>query len=167
LATYSVNKVILIGNLTRDPELRYIPQGAAVCTFGLATNRSWTTPDGETREDVEFHNIVAWRKLAEICNQVLSKGRKVYVCGRLQTRDWTGDDGVKTYKTEVAIDEMIALSSASAGSGSKSAQRSTTQTVEPNEQKSAEVIKTAKDAPKDIKDTKDAKEEVNPDDIPF
>ena len=89
----SLNSVQLIGNLTRDPELRYTPSGSAVCTFGLATNRSWTTDAGEKREETEFHRIVSWNKLAELCSQFLVKGRKVYVEGRLSTRSWTGQDG--------------------------------------------------------------------------
>jgi single-strand DNA-binding protein len=107
----SLNKVTLIGNLTRDPELRYTPQGTAVCSFGLATNRQWTTESGERKEDVEFHRIVAWNKLAEICAQLLKKGRKVYVEGRLQTRSWTEDDNLKRTQTEVVISEMIVLDS--------------------------------------------------------
>lgn len=111
----SLNKVSLIGNLTRDPELRYTPQGTAVCSFGIATNRQWTTETGEKKEDVEFHNIVAWNKLAEICSQILSKGRKVFVEGRLQTNTWTGDDDVKRSRTEIVINEMIALDSRGGG----------------------------------------------------
>ena len=89
---------MLIGNLTRDPELRYTPSGTAVCSFGLATNRSWTPSDSsERREETEFHRIVAWNKLAELCSQLLSKGRKVYIEGRLQTRSWEGQDGAKKY----------------------------------------------------------------------
>ena len=106
----SVNKVILIGNLTRDPELRYTPQGHAVCTFGIATNREWIS-NGERQEAADFHNIVCWNKLAELCSQLLSKGAKTCVEGRLQTRSWEGDDGVKRYKTEIVINEMVALSS--------------------------------------------------------
>lgn len=105
----SLNKVQLIGNLTRDPELRYTPSGAAVCTFGLATNRSWTTDTGEKHEESEFHNIVAWNKLAELCSQFLVKGRKVYVEGRLATRSWQGQDGQQRSRTEVVIDDMILL----------------------------------------------------------
>lgn len=105
----SLNKVQLIGNLTRDPEMKYTPAGTAVCTFGLATNRSWTTESGEKKEDADFHNLVAWNKLAEICAQLLKKGRKVYVEGRLSTRSWDGPDGVKKYKTEVVISDMIIL----------------------------------------------------------
>lgn len=107
--TRSLNKVTLIGNLTRDPELRYTPAGTAVCTFGLATNRQWTTESGEKKEDVEFHRIVAWQKLAELCSQLLNKGRKVYVEGRLQTRKWKGQDEVEKTTTEVIITDMIIL----------------------------------------------------------
>lgn len=107
----SLNKVELIGNLTRDPELRYTPQGTAVCTFGLATNRQWVTDSGEKKEDAEFHRIVAWNKLAEICSQLLAKGRKVYVEGRLQTRSWTGQDGAQRTTTEIVINDMLILDS--------------------------------------------------------
>jgi single-strand DNA-binding protein len=118
----SVNKVILIGNLTRDPEVRYTPQGNAVASFGLATNREWTI-DGNKKEVVDFHNIVSWNKLAELCGQLLSKGSKIYVEGRLQTRDWNTEDGQKRYKTEVVIDEMIVLSNKRNGT-SESAEHS-------------------------------------------
>lgn len=105
----SLNKVMLIGNLTRDPELKYTPSGAAVCTFGVATNRDWKTDTGEKKEDVEFHNIVAWSKLAEICANLLKKGRKVYVEGRLQTRTWQAQDGAQKNRTEVVINDMVIL----------------------------------------------------------
>lgn len=112
MATRSLNKVMLIGNLTRDPELRYTPQGTAVCTFGLATNRSWQPSDGgERQESVEFHRIVAWQKLAELCAQLIFKGRKVFVEGRLQTRTWTGRDEQERTTTEIVIDNMIILDS--------------------------------------------------------
>ncbi|MEX0887886.1 MAG: single-stranded DNA-binding protein [Patescibacteria group bacterium] len=107
----SVNKAILIGNLTRDPEMRYTPDGQAVCSFGLATNRKWKTKEGEQKEEVEFHNLVAWRKLAEICSQFLKKGSKVYLEGRLQTRSWEGKDGVTRQRTEVVLDDMVMLDS--------------------------------------------------------
>lgn len=105
----SLNKAALIGNLTRDPELRYTPQGTAVCTLGLATNRQWTTDSGDKKEEAEFHRVVAWNKLAELCAQLLSKGRKVYVEGRLQTRTWTGKDDVQRTTTEIVISDMIIL----------------------------------------------------------
>lgn len=111
MATRSLNKVQLIGNLTRDPELRYTPQGNAVCTFGLATNRQWVTETGEKKEEAEFHRIVAWNKLAEICSQLLSKGRRVYIEGRLTTRSWTGQDGTQRQTTEVVAHDMIILDS--------------------------------------------------------
>src|SRR5512147_3143760 len=105
----SLNKVMLIGNLTRDAEIRYTPQGTAVCTFGLTTNKNWTTEGGEKKEDAEFHNLVAWNKLAEICAQLLKKGRKVYVEGRLSTRSWQGQDGSQKQRTEVVISDMVIL----------------------------------------------------------
>ncbi len=105
----SLNKVILIGNLTRDPEMRYTPQGTAVCTFGLATNRSWKTESGDTRDEVEFHKIVAWDKLAEICAQMLKKGKRAYFEGRIQSRKWTGQDNVERTTVEIVISDMIIL----------------------------------------------------------
>lgn len=117
MSARSLNKVLLIGNLTRDPELRYTPNGTAVCTFGLATNRSWTPNEGgERQEETEFHRIVAWSKLAEICSQLLYKGRKVFVEGRLQTRTWQAQDGQERTATEVVIDNMIALGAPKGGS---------------------------------------------------
>lgn len=111
----SVNKVILLGNLTRDPEIRYTPQGSAVASFGLATNREFNGQDGVKKEVVDFHNIVAWNKLAELCGQLLKKGTKVFVEGRLQTREWNDPQGNKRYKTEVVIDSMIRLTSTRSG----------------------------------------------------
>jgi len=111
MSVRSLNKVQLIGNLTRDPELRYTPSGTAVCTFGLATNRSWTTQTGEAKEDTEFHRIVSWNKLAEICSQLLVKGRKIYVEGRLSTRTWTAQDNTQRTTTEIVIEDMIILDS--------------------------------------------------------
>lgn len=111
MSVRSLNKVQLIGNLTRDPELRYTPQGTPVCTFGVATNREWTDKTGQKQEETEFHRIVAWQKLAELCSQLLFKGRKVYVDGRLQTRRWTGSDNLEHQTTEVVIDNMIILDS--------------------------------------------------------
>jgi single-strand DNA-binding protein len=111
MAGRSLNKVMLIGNLTRDPNLRFTPTGTAVCSFGIATNRSWTPSDGGEKQDrVDFHNIVAWSKLAEICGQFLHKGDKVYVEGRIQTRDWKTEEGVEKRITEIVIDNMMMLS---------------------------------------------------------
>ncbi len=119
MSARSLNKVMLIGNLTRDPNLRYTPGGAAVCSFGIATNRSWAPADGgEKQEKVEFHNIVAWSKLADICGQLLHKGDKIYVEGRLQTREWKTEDGQDRRITEVVIENMILLKSTTGASGS-------------------------------------------------
>lgn len=112
---YSLNRATLIGNLTRDPEFKQTASGQGVCSFGIATNRQWKGADGSKQEAVEFHNVVAWRKLAEICQQYLAKGRKVYIEGRLQTRDWEGQDGVRRYRTEIVAENMIILDRAPGG----------------------------------------------------
>lgn len=111
MSSRSLNKVMLIGNLTRDPNLRFTPNNTAVCSFGLATNRTWSSDGGDKQESVEFHNIVAWSKLAEICSQLLHKGDKAYVDGRLQTRSWQSEDGNERRVTEVVIENMIMLRS--------------------------------------------------------
>jgi single-strand DNA-binding protein len=111
MAVRSLNKVSLIGNMTRDPEIKYTSSGAALCSFGIATNRSWKDSDGELREEAEFHNLVAWNNMAEICYQLLAKGMKVYIEGSLRTRSWEGDDGNKRYRTEIKVNEMILLDS--------------------------------------------------------
>ncbi len=109
MSSRSLNKVFLIGNLTRDVELKYTAQGTAVATFGLATNRSWVGPDGQRQEDATFHRIVAWSKLAEICQQLLFKGRKIFIEGRIQTRKWTGQDGQEREVTEIVAENMMVL----------------------------------------------------------
>src|SRR3989304_4650372 len=178
MASRSLNKVQLIGNLTRDPELRYTPSGAAVCTIGLATNRKWTTESGEKKEETEFHRVVAWNKLAELCSQLLAKGRKIYVEGRLRTNTWQAQDGTQRSTTEVVIEDMIILDSrrvastgeeglpaqagtpADAGSSRTDAGSGSTKTTvaQPRVKKS--------DAPEPPKDG-ETQENVNPDDIPF
>lgn len=154
----SLNRVQLIGNLTRDPELRYTPQGTAVCTFGLATNRTWTTDGGDKKEDVEYHKIVAWNKLGELCSQLLGKGRKIYVEGRLSTRSWTGQDGSQKSTTEIVIDDMIILDSRRDTGDSDMSYGD-----EPSEAKQEE--KPKKKSSK--KDSSEESEDINPDDIPF
>ena len=111
MASRSLNKVMLIGNLTRDPEMRYTNSGTPVVTFGMATNKSWKDAEGETKEIAEFHNLVAWNKMAEICQQLLAKGMKVYIEGSLNTRSWEADDGSTKYKTEIRVEDMILLDS--------------------------------------------------------
>lgn len=113
----SLNRAQLIGNLTRDPEVKQIPGGQTVATFGLATNFNWTDASGEKHDKTEFHNIVAWRKLAEICGQFLRKGSKVFIEGKIQTRDWEAEDGTKRYRTEIVADNMIMLDKKGGESG--------------------------------------------------
>jgi single-strand DNA-binding protein len=112
----SLNKVQLIGNVGRDPDMRYLAGGEAVTTFSLATNRRWRGDDGQAHEQTEWHKVVAWRKLAEQCGEYLARGRQVYVEGRLQTRSW--DDaatGQKRYRTEVVAERLVLLDSRGAG----------------------------------------------------
>jgi single-strand DNA-binding protein len=104
-----LNKVMLIGNLGRDPEMRYTPSGRPVTTFSAATTRNWTNAEGEKRSETEWFNIVAWGSLAEICNQYLKKGQQVYIEGRLQTRRWEDEEGNKRSATEIVAREMIML----------------------------------------------------------
>ena len=193
MSSRSLNKVTLIGNLTRDPELRFTPTGTAVCTFGLATNRSWTTDNGEKREETEFHRIVSWNKLAELCSQLLAKGRKVYVEGRLQTRNWNGNDGTQHTTTEIVIEDMIILDSkrpvVEQPGGEQTGTAVTVPTsVASDTNASASIVaddKTAVSAPKKSSAKKNEEvseekpqakpeeknnvvnEEINPDDIPF
>ena len=117
MARRGVNKVILIGNVGADPELRYTPSGTAVSNYSVATNENWTDNSGERQERTEWHRIVVWGRLAEICNQYLRKGSKVYIEGRLQTRSWEGQDGQKKYTTEVVARDMQILDSREDGAG--------------------------------------------------
>lgn len=114
MASRSWNRVELIGNLTRDPEMRYTPSGAAVVTFTIATNRTFVS-DGEKKEEADFHRCVAWNKLAELCNQLLKKGNRVFVSGRLQNRSWETPEGQTRYMTEIVIEDMILLTQKNGG----------------------------------------------------
>jgi single-strand DNA-binding protein len=105
-----LNKVMIIGNLGRDPEMRYTPSGKPVTTFSVATSRTWNTSEGEKREETEWFNVVAWSSLAEICKQYLTKGQQVYIEGRLQTRRWDDQEGNKHTSVEIVANEMIILS---------------------------------------------------------
>ncbi len=107
----SVNKVILVGNLTRDPEMKRSEGKKPVCIIGLATNRSWTDQNGQKHEEPEFHRLIAWDKLAETCHQFLRKGRKIYAEGRLQTRPYTGQDGIEKHATEIVLEKLEILDS--------------------------------------------------------
>jgi len=151
MASRSMNKAILIGNLTRDPELKYTPNGTAVCTFGVATNRSWTTTDGQIKEDTQFHRVVAWQKLAELCGKLLTKGKKIYMEGRITYRSFTGKDGQQRSITEIVLDDFIMFDS-----GKRFVP--------------GEVTPVAGDIPAHVDATVPAEhhtETVNPEDIPF
>lgn len=112
-----VNKAILVGNLGRDPELRQTPNGQAVVNFTLATSESWTDKSGERQERTEWHRIVVWGRQAEMCNQYLSKGRTVYVEGRIQTREWEDKDGNKRYTTEINASNVTFIGPRTDGGG--------------------------------------------------
>ncbi|MEX0736997.1 MAG: single-stranded DNA-binding protein [Bacteroidota bacterium] len=120
MASRSINKAILIGNLGKDPELRYTSAGVAVATFSVATNESWKDQDGNVQERTQWHNIVAWRKLAEICSEYLKKGSRLYLEGRIQYRNYDDKNGVKRYVTEIVLDQMVMLDSRGAGASSTS-----------------------------------------------
>jgi single-strand DNA-binding protein len=115
MAGKSLNKVQLIGNLGKDPEVRYTAGGQAVATFSIATNESWKDKEGNLQEKTEWHNVVAWQRLAEICGEYLKKGKKVYIEGRLQTRNYEDKEGVKRYVTEIVAQDMILLGSREGG----------------------------------------------------
>ena len=115
-----LNKVQIIGNVGQDPTLRYTPRGAAVTTFSVAVNRRYTPPDGgEARDETEWFTIVAWEKLADLCNQLVTKGRKVYIEGRLQTRSWEDQQGQKRSKVEVVAQVMLLLDNRQGGGGQR------------------------------------------------
>jgi single-strand DNA-binding protein len=105
----SLNNATLIGNITRDPEMRYTPSGSAVTNFSIATNRQWKDSQGQDKDEVTFHRVVAWGKLAEICSQYLKKGSKVYVAGRIANRKWTDKQNVEHTTTEIVLNEMLML----------------------------------------------------------
>lgn len=110
-----LNRATILGRLTRDPEVKTTPSGRTVAKVGVATNRVWTDKSGAKQENVEYHNCVFWGKIAEIAGQYLSKGKRVYIEGRLQTSDWTDQSGVKKYRTEIIVDNMIMLDGGKTG----------------------------------------------------
>src|SRR5213082_568034 len=115
MAGSGVNKVILVGNLGKDPEVRYTPSGQAVANFTIATNENWTDKSGQKQERTEWHRIGVWGKQAELCGEYLTKGRQVYIEGRLQTREWTNKEGAKQYTTEVVANQVVFLSGGERG----------------------------------------------------
>lgn len=179
MATRSLNKVTLIGNLTRDPELKYTPNGTAVCTFGVATNRSWTTSDGQIKEETQYHRIVAWNKLAELCSKLLTKGKKVFLEGRITYRSFTGRDSVQRTVSEIVMDDFIVFSD---GKRVLTTQEQTpAESASPEEEINLDAINSNasttksdnKPKPAVIKEKKqekkeqDEKEELGEEDIPF
>jgi len=176
MASRSLNRVVLIGNLTRDPELKYTPAGVAVCTFGVATNRNWTTANGETKEETQYHRIVAWQKLAELCAKLLTKGRKVYLEGRITYRSFTGRDNQQHQITEIVLDDFIVFNDGrknNVASEELAEQKTATEKDQPppvedistEELPATEMEKTGVGPP--LPETKKNEESVNPDDIPF
>jgi single-strand DNA-binding protein len=171
---YSLNRATILGNLTRDPELRYTPNGQAVLNFGVATNRRYkNSSTGEVVEDTQFHDVVAWGKLAETINQFFKKGSKIYLEGRLQTRNWEAPDGSKRYRTEIIMENFIPLTpkeevekiaeTTPASAGQTSTQESTEQ-AKPTAKK--ETDSSTPPAKKTTAKPADD-EEFNLDDIPF
>lgn len=183
---YSLNRAQIVGNLTRDPEMRYTPNGQAVCSFGIATNRRWRDKDGNNQEATEFHNVVAWAKMAEVTSQILHKGSKVYVEGRLQTRSWEGQDGAKRNRTEIVMENFIPLTPKGAAPGVVPPEEPAIKEFPPEEQAPKETEKKTTPTTKKIVQKEPGKkglsaeasvkaeeknitdsEEINLDDIPF
>jgi single-strand DNA-binding protein len=146
----NVNKVLIVGRVTNDPEIRTIPSGQNVASFGVATNRFWTDRSGQKQKSTEFHNIVAWSRLAEIVQKFLTKGSLVFIEGRLQTRNWQDQQGNKRYRTEV-VTERLQLGPRASG-----------QTAVPE----TETTETTEE-PTTTEETASPEEEINPDEIPF
>lgn len=152
-----LNKVMLIGNLTRDPEIRALPSGVQVATIGLATNRTWKDKNGQKQEDTQFHNVVAFGKQAELIGQYMKKGASLYIEGRLQTRSWDDKDGQKKYRTEIIIDTFQFGPKSSGMGGGMS------QSAAPTTGAAASQIK----APTELETIEYPEEDINPEDIPF
>lgn len=152
-----INRATIVGRLTRDPEVRTTPSGVNVTSFGVATNFVWTDAGGARKESVEYHNVVAWRKLGEIVAQYLRKGSRILVEGRLQTRSWEGQDGVKRNRTEIVADNLIMLDSKGASSTSSA----------PTSAESAGPVEEITPSPDSPTPSPAATEEISVEDIPF
>jgi len=176
---YSLNRATVLGNATREAELRTTPNGRSVANFAVATNRRWTDQSsGEQREEVQFHEMVTWGKLAEIASQIIRKGTKVYVEGRLQTRNWEGQDGARRERTEIIVENLIVLTPKGAapvsdsGFDSQAEPRSTAaepRSTATSPEKSGPTAPRLKDTPKKKGEEKPAasEDEINLDEIPF
>lgn len=143
-----LNRITIIGNMTRDPELRTTPNGKSVASFSVATNRYWTDQNGQKQKETEYHNVVLWTKLADVAGQYLHKGNKIYIEGRLRTREWTAQDGTKRTRVEIIGENMIMLGSRPAGAAGS------TTVATGNSQSAAE--------PQEV-----IEEEIKVEDIPF
>ena len=173
MASRSLNRVMLIGNLTRDPELKYTQAGTAICTFAVATNRTWKTQDGQTKDDVQYHRIVSWQKLAELCGKLLSKGSKVFLEGRITYRTFTGRDGQERSITEIILDDFIVFTYGKRTStdfqASQTQQPESKIKIEGEEKKDKEEKEQGEEK-KDKKQEEEAEQndqDINPEDIPF
>lgn len=167
MSSRSINKITLLGNLTRDPELKYTPNGTAVCTFGLATNRTWTTQDGKTRDEAQYHRIVAWQKLAELCNKLLSKGRKAYLEGRITYREYVDKNGQQRNITEIVLDDFIVFYDGKHTDSDDSKDGSAHHEEAPTPKEDADEPKKEDKESNSTDDKEQNDEDVNPDDIPF
>jgi len=160
-----LNKVMIIGNVVRDPEMRTTPNGRNVTSFSVATNRVWKDNNDQKQSKAEFHNLVAWGRLAEIVSQYLKKGSKVYVEGRLETRSWDDPNGIKRYRTDIIADNMIMQDRASAGSGELNAP------IDANNSASTDISYAPSEEPKpssaDQNKNQSDEEEISIEDIPF
>jgi len=170
----NLNKAMIIGNATRDAELRTTPNGKSVASFAVATNRRYTDASGEKREEVQFHEVVAWGKLGEIAAQIVKKGSKVYAEGRLQTRNWEGQDGAKRERTEIIAENIIGLSGRADGGADyeptqekPSPARNASSTADAGGAVSGQESAAQKTEDKAPADSKPVEDEINLDDIPF
>jgi len=167
-----LNKVMIIGRLTRDPELRSTPSGASVCQMGLATNFVYTNKEnGQKVEKVEYHNVVLWRKLGEIAAQYLKKGRRVYIEGRLETRSWDAKDGQKKSRTEIVADNMIMLDGGQGGMGGGSSSSTggyqAPSSASPTSRPTPPAHDNSQPMPSEELPTIQQGEDINVEDIPF
>jgi single-strand DNA-binding protein len=153
----NLNRATIIGHMTRDPELRSTPNGQSVANFSVATNRRWTSREGEQQEETEFHDVVSWGKLAEIADQILSKGNLVYIEGRLQTRSWEAQDGSKRQRTEIVADNIINLERRESGNVDQGGKKESFD-QRPKQEKSSQA---------DTAEDEDGDEEIDIDDIPL
>lgn len=161
---WSINKAFILGNVTKDPEMRYTPNGQGVTSFGVATNRRWKDQGGAVQEETQFHDVVAWGKLAEAITQILRKGAKVAVIGRLQTRSWEAPDGSKRSRTEIIMEDFVPLTPK--GGASEEIETVSGAAASGEENQAAVPVK-AKAPKTDKAPAAGAEEEINLDDIPF